>query len=80
MASGSSKTLPLLHRHAASAAAFPGRFKLHRHSKINGFSPSRHIFTLIGPFGTNIEFQMRTDAMHVVLSRPLRNTCQSHQP
>ena len=32
--------------------------------KINGYQ-SLHT-TLVGPFGTNIEFQMRTDAMHVV--------------
>ena len=32
--------------------------------KINGYQ-SLHT-TLIGPFGTNIEFQMRTEAMHVV--------------
>ena len=32
--------------------------------KINGYQ-SLHT-TLVGPFGTNIEFQMRTEAMHVV--------------
>ena len=32
--------------------------------KINGYQSLHTI--LVGPFGTNIEFQMRTDAMHVV--------------
>jgi GTP pyrophosphokinase len=52
----------VLHQHYKP---LPGKFKDYiAIPKINGYQ-SLHT-TLVGPFGTNIEFQMRTEAMHVV--------------
>ena len=59
----------LLHRRWACCtrctSRVPGKFKDHiAIAKVNGYQ-SLHT-TLVGPSGVNIEFQMRTEAMHVV--------------
>ena len=51
----------------------PGKFKDHiAIAKLNGYQ-SLHT-TLVGPASVNVEFQMRTEAMHIVAASTSTNT------